>query len=406
MKILLLTQVLPYPLDSGPKVKTWSVLRCLAEAHEVTLVSFVRGDQSAAVRQLQRFCKAVYTVPIKRGALADVAAIARSLRHQQPWVIERDDQPAMRQLLAGLVAQTRFDVVHADQLNMAQYAVRVDGARKVLDAHNALWLLYRRLWEVTPSGVRRALLGRDWTLLRAYESRVCQTVDAVLAVSEEDRQALQELTPSPVKINVVPIAVDTHEVRPLARHAAPNHIVHIGTMYWPPNTDAVLWFVRHVYPRIRAARPDVMFDVIGTRPTRSVRTLADESAGIRVTGYVADPTPYLERAAAVIVPLRVGSGMRVKILTALAQGLPVVSTSLGCAGIAVESGRHLLIADQPDDFAAATLRLLDDPGLAAGLGRNGRQLVETRYDYRSLCSQLREVYRGATGHDDAYRRVG
>jgi glycosyltransferase involved in cell wall biosynthesis len=299
----------------------------------------------------------------------------------------------MHRLVARLTAQTPFDVVHADQLNMAPFAARVRGARKILDAHNALWLLYKRLSHIMPRGVRRSLLERDWRLLRAYEAQVCRTFDAVLAVNEEDRLALQQPTPRAARVTVVPIAVDTTELQPRRRAVDANHVVHVGTMYWPPNIDAVLWFVHHVYPHIRAARPDVVLDVIGTRPSRRVRNLADASAGIRVTGYLDDPTPYLERAGAFIVPLRAGSGMRVKILTALAHELPVVSTSIGCNGLAVESGRHLLIADTADDFAAATVRVLGDRQLAAVLGRNGRQLVETHYDYRVLGPTLREWYR-------------
>lgn len=147
MKVLLLTQVLPYPPDSGPKVKTWNVLKFLAQHHEVTLVSFVRGDQSAEIKQLESYCHTVNTVPMERGVQHDGMAMVRSLLSGQPWMMLRDDRAAMRQLVARLAREQRFDIAHADQLNMAQYAALVPGARKVLDAHNALWLLYQRLWQ-------------------------------------------------------------------------------------------------------------------------------------------------------------------------------------------------------------------------------------------------------------------
>jgi glycosyltransferase involved in cell wall biosynthesis len=402
-RVLLLTQVLPYPPDSGPKVKTWNLIKCLARDYELTLVSFVRGDQAADALHLARHCAAVWTVPLRRGLVNDLWSLARSLVERQPFVMVRDDRAVMRRLVARLSAGTRFDVVHADQLNMAQYAARVPGARKVLDAHNALWLLYKRLWHLMPRGVPRALLGRDWRLLRAYEGEVCLTFDAVVAVNDEDRSALEEVAPAVSRITVLPIAIDTDELRPLTRDPGANHIVYVGTMYWPPNRDAVLWFVRDVYPRIRAVRPDVVFDVIGARPGRRIRGLTGDAASIRVTGYVADPTPYLERAGAVIVPLRAGGGMRVKILTALAQGLPVVSTSLGCTGLAVESGQHLLIADTAEDFAQAALRVLGDRQLASQLARNGRVLVETRYDYRVVGPRLRAWYHDVVRGVDPHR---
>ena len=154
MNVLLLTQVLPYPPDSGPKVKTWNVLKYLAERHEVTLVSFVRGDQSGDVRHLKQYCWAVHTVIIKRGAARDVWYMTHSLLAGQPFLMVRDDRAAMRRLVDRLASETRFDITHADQLNMAQYAARVPGTFKVFDAHNALWLLYQRLWQTMKPGLR------------------------------------------------------------------------------------------------------------------------------------------------------------------------------------------------------------------------------------------------------------
>jgi glycosyltransferase involved in cell wall biosynthesis len=224
-------------------------------------------------------------------------------------------------------------------------------------------------------------------------------------VSDADRDALRTAIGSEREIAVLPIALDPAEIAPVIRRADADRVVHVGTMYWPPNADAVRWFAEAIWPRIRAARPQAEFDVIGARPPRAVRALAAAHSGIRVHGYVDDPTPFVERAGAVVVPVRAGSGMRVKILTALAQGLPVVTTALGCEGIAVQSGTHVLIADDPAEFAAATLRLLADRALAEALGHNGRRLIESRYDYRQLYPALEGVYAGAvhTPHTDRMR---
>lgn len=394
MEVLLLTQVLPYPPDSGPKVKTWNVLKYLARHHSVTLVSFVRGDQSAEVEYLRRYCRAVHTVPMERAPLADGLALARSLTTGEPWMMARDDRAAMRALVDRLAAETHFDVAHADQLNMAQYAARVRGARTVLDAHNALWLLYKRLAATMGPGPRRLLLERDWRLLKAYEGRLVRDFDVVLAVSDEDEAALIEAAGAPRDITVIPIAVDTDELPVTARRPETRHLLHIGTMYWPPNIDGMWWFIREAYPQIRAARPDAVLDVVGSRPPQELLALNGPRHGVNVTGYVKDPQLYLEQAGVFIVPLRAGGGMRVKILEALARGLPLVTTSLGCEGIAVEHERHVLIADTPEAFAEACLRLLNDRALADALGRAGRQLIETTYDYRAACRPLEALYRG------------
>ncbi|TEU11949.1 MAG: glycosyltransferase [Anaerolineales bacterium] len=391
MNVLLLTQVLPYPPDSGPKVKTWNVLKYLAQHHEVTLVSFVRGDQSADVPHLQRCCRAVHTVPMTRGAAGDAWYMTRSLLTGQPFLMVRDDRAAMRELVDWLAAEQRFDVAHADQLNMAQYATRVSEAFKVFDAHNTLWLLYKRLWQTMKPGLRKLLLGRDWRLLKEYEGRVCRQFDAVLAVSEEDKAALSEAAGCPVDAKVIPIAVDTEEVA-LIERPDPTHVLHIGTMYWPPNIDGVLWFIHEVWPLIRERKPGVQFDVVGSRPPREIIALGGDERGINVTGYVPVPTPYLQRAALMVVPLRAGGGMRVKILNAMAQGLPIVSTTLGYEGIAVTPGEDILVGDTPEEFAAAVLHLLEDANLAACLAANGRRLAEETYDYRRACTPLSEVY--------------
>jgi glycosyltransferase involved in cell wall biosynthesis len=236
------------------------------------------------------------------------------------------------------------------------------------------------------------LLGRDWRLLKAYEGRLVREFDAVLAVIHNDGAALREAAGEPVDIAVIPITVDTAEVTPVARHPDADHILHIGTMYWPPNIDAVKWFVDGVYPLIRQQRPDVEFDVVGARPPAELLALNDAGLGINVTGYVEDPTPYQQRAAVMVVPLLAGGGMRVKILNAMAEGIPIVSTTLGHEGIAVTPDRDILVGDTPEAFAAEVLRVLDDPDLGRQLAANGRKLMQETYDYRNACRPLDDVY--------------
>lgn len=392
MKILLLTQVLPYPPDSGPKIKTYSLIRYLAARHEVTLVSFTRGDQSAQIAHLAQICKEIYPVPIERTRIQDVLALLRSLFTGRPWIILRDDRKSMREQVGSLLGAQHFDVVHADQLNMAQFVEAFPQFHRVLDAHNALWVLYKRMAETTSNPIARLMVEREWRLLKAYEGEIGRLFSSVMAVSEEDRAALIEAIGVDGKITTVPIAVDVEEITPVDRDPNARHILHIGTMFWPPNVDGILWFAKDVYPRIKDRLPDIAFDVIGARPPQSVLKLAASGNDIHVLGYVADPTSYLRQAGVMVVPLRFGGGIRVKILNALAQAMPIVSTSIGCEGIGVENGRHLLVADTPEEFANCVQRLLEDRSLAAELGRNGRELIETVYDYRTAYRPLDQVY--------------
>jgi glycosyltransferase involved in cell wall biosynthesis len=331
---------------------------------------------------------------MKRSPIKDAWYMCLSLLIGQPFMIMRDDRKAMRQLIDRLCTLQYFDLVHADQLNMAQYAKRITDAFKLLDEHNALWLLYKRLWKTMPMGPRKWLLGRDWRLLKRYESRICREFDAVLAVSEEDKGALEEAVGHQIDMTIIPIAIDTDEVTVIERKAGP-YILHVGTMYWPPNIDAVKWFIKHVYPIVRKHRSDVQFDVVGAHPPTDLITLNNNGFGVNVTGYVADPRPYEQRAAVMVVPLLAGGGMRVKILNALAAGIPIVSTTLGYEGIDAKAGRDILVGDTPEEFAAQVLRVLNDRALGEKISSNGRKLVEKSYDYKAALRPLDEVYERA-----------
>lgn len=391
MNILLLTQVVPFPPDSGPKIKTYHMLRWLASEHDVTLVSFARNQaEEAAAQALKPLCRAVHTVPLQRSRALDALALARSVSDPRPLVMLRDESAPLRRLLAGLVEREAFDLVHADQLNMAQFALDLGGLPAVLDLHNAVWTIFARLAR-TAHGPRRWMLLRETARLRRYEAEVCRRAAAVLAVSDADRAALQQVA-GPVPIDVVPIAVDVREQPLVARDADANAALSVATMYWPPNVDGVCWFGREIYPQVRREHPSAPFYVVGARPAREVRELAAQQPGVVVTGYVPELEPYHRKTAAFVVPLRSGSGMRVKILEAFARGLPVVSTTIGCEGIDARDDEQLLIADEPQQFAEAVGRLVRDRQLGDRLVQGGRQLAERLYDWRAVCPAINATY--------------
>lgn len=402
VRVLLLTQVLPYPPHSGPQIKTLAVLRALASEHEVTVASFVRGDESAAVRRLEQSGVRVHTVPIQRGRGRDLWHGLRSLASATPFLIARDERADMHRLVQRLASQQRFDIVHADQLNMAQYAWPLAGVRQVLDLHNALWVLTDRLAGSTHNHALRPLLRREAALLRGYEAEACRRSDAVLTVSNEDREALLSAARqsgvdlAADRLHVVPIALDPELIpstMPTSASSRSARVLHLGTLAWPPNVDGLLWLLREVWPSVRQRQPDATLDVIGQRPPRQVRQLAARLPGVRVLGYVDDVDAALRDAALLAVPLHSGSGMRVKILTALAHGLPIVTTTLGAEGIAITHGTDALVADGAAEFADAMLHVLQTPALGAQLAANGRQLLAHHYDARLALAPMLALYR-------------
>jgi len=403
--LLFLTQVLPYPLDAGPKVRAYHTLRWLAERAEVHLVSFARADDPpAAVAHLRSFCASVHTVPMARSRARDAYHLARALATGASFIVARDGVAAMRRLLGGLVGTRAFAAVHADQLWMAQYARGLPVGFKVLDDHNAVYRVFERLAAREPSWPRRALLRREARRLARYELAQVAAFDRTVFVSEEDRRAMRavaadgDLRRLEERTAVIPICVDAAAITPILPRPDARRVTVLGTMHWPPNAEGVLWFAEHVLPRVRRAVPDAVLTVVGKNPPPAVVGLARRYPGaVEVTGYVPDPTPHLAETAAFAVPLLSGGGMRVKILDAWAWGLPVVTTTVGAEGIDVRAGADALVSDTPEGFADGCQSLLTNPDLRRRLGEAGRAAVAERYDARRVYGALAEVYGGVLG---------
>jgi glycosyltransferase involved in cell wall biosynthesis len=409
LRVLFLTQILPYPLNSGAKIRAYYVLRHLSQRHQVTLVSFVRpDDDKLAADHLRSFCEAVHVVPMVRSRLKNITAMFKSFISGQPAIIIRDRLSTMERLLSQLVIQENYDVVHADQTSMAQYALHAQKAAPsaevpatMLDQHNALFLLFARQSSYEPQPWR-AFWRREARVLADYERKMLLKFDEIVTVTREDKQALLSLLPEDdgreleTKITPIPICVDPASQTMLEPVTNGRQIVHLGTMFWPPNVEGVLWFVREVLPIVWREMPDVRLLVAGKNPPEEVRALTRNvnalGGGVVVTGFVEDPLPLLARSQVFIVPVRAGGGMRVKIVDAWLWGVPIVSTTIGAEGIDIRDGETVILADEPDQFAAAILRLLSDRTLAERMRIAGRDWVEKRYDYKKVYREFDSVY--------------
>jgi len=397
MNILFLSQLFPYPLDSGAKIKTYHTLRLLSRRHRITFFTFFRSERERAfLPELERFCQEVKAPFLPRSRSRDGLTLLGALARKRSFVVERDFAPEMKALVEDALARERFEVIHADRLQMAQYVPEGSGAVLVLDEHNVeseiLYHLANRA-----RGLRRALLILEYRNLRRFEAQACARFQHIICVTEGDRRGLEALQKEELGItasaqmHVVPIGVDCARIRPLNLAKEESRLLFLGPLNWPPNADAVMWFVREIWPRIRRRKPQAGLRIIGAHAPRSLRKLAP-TAGIELAGYVEEILPELCRAQAMVVPLRAGSGLRVKILTAMAAGLAVVSTAVGCAGIEATGGKHFLLADTCEEFAQAVISLLENPALRCSLEEAGRQLVLTRYDWSIVHYTLQEVY--------------
>ena len=410
MRILFLTQVLPYPLDAGPKVRAYYTLRHLAQNHEVHLLSFGReGDPPAAETHLRSLCASVDTIPLRRGRLRDVWHLGRSILADLPFLIVRDWVPEMARAIAARIgpsdAASGFDVVHADQLWMAPYALlarRVATSYQpllVLDQHNAVFQIPLRLAQHEPSRLKSTLLAREARALARYEAAICRRFDRLVWVTAEDQAAVwtAERRPpvrpaGPLQQAVIPICVAPGDEPIFPRRPGLRRVTFLGGLHWPPNAAGVRWFAREVWPLVHDQVGDAVFTVIGRDPPIDLVAPNVSPSSVESTGYVADPRPFLAETAAFVVPLQAGGGMRVKILDAWCWGLPVVTTTIGAEGILIRPGQNALLADSAADLAQAIVRLLSEPELSQQLARAGRQTVEQRYDWRRTYAEWGPVY--------------
>src|SRR5207248_4805929 len=240
MRVLVLTQVVVYPADAGPKVKTLQVLRHLAAQHEVVYCTFVRSDQEVQdAEKLREICSRVSTVPIKRSRVSDVRFLLESLATGDSFILRRDDRVAMRTMVRQLLDEERIDVLHVDQLNMMRFVPPDWHGTVILDEHNAVWQVFERLYKGANNSAKRWFFGREARIIRKLEGNACRRAQVVLAVSDQDKQALQTVAGTSVPIEVVPITVDAESFTPIweARDPQPNRLLTIGTMFWFPNNE-------------------------------------------------------------------------------------------------------------------------------------------------------------------------
>lgn len=402
MRILFLTQIVPYPPDAGPRAKTWQVLRYLAsQNHEVHLVTFCRQYELPHLDHLKTVCASVTPVFLRRSRIKDLGYFVRSILANRSFLLERDDYPEVHQAIAELQKRVRFDILHADQLTMAQFITHISPGMKVFDSHNATWMVLERMVEKYPA-ILRPFFRREATLVGRFEHDVVRDFDHTFTVTEVDKKFLLDLFPCEqretiaAKISTTPITIDCDRIKPVRRNVESRELLTLGTLHYLPNQDGIRWFLREIFPLVLREQPDVHLSVVGKNPPQDFIELArSQPANLTVTGYVDDLEPYYQKCACVVVPVRSGGGMRVRILEAFAYGLPVVTTTVGLEGINALPETDVLVEDSPQQFAAAVLRCLSEPETGNSLAVNGRGVVETRYHWRNALKQMDFIYRDA-----------
>lgn len=389
-----------YPLDTGGKIRTWNILKELGKRNDVTVFSFFPAYMGEPQDSAGKYVSRLVSMPVdmpEKYSFEYYFDYLRKLPSTVPYVVRQNELPEVQKLVHVMLQKASFDVVICDFLFPCLNLPEKMGCPKVLFAHNAETMIWQRHFKVARSPFRRAVFGLEYRKMKIFEGRQCSSFDHLIAVSDIDRKWFARYMPAS-QISVIPTGVDLEYFIPSPAPSNPSKLIFTGSMDWLANEDAILYFEEKVLPRIVREIPSITLTVAGRDPTDQLLAMAKRNSRIRFTGTVPDVRPYVHEAAVYVLPLQVGSGTRLKIFEAMAMGKAVVSTRVGAEGLPVISGKHLLLADEPEAFASSVVQLIKDQQLRQQLGHAARRLVEDRYGWPEVGRTFQDILESAVTH--------
>jgi polysaccharide biosynthesis protein PslH len=401
LNILYVSNMPASPPRLGAQARAHGLMTQLARRHDLTAVTLIDGefDADECRRAMEAYCREVVMVPALHGkeGLTKRLLQLRSLASTRSFHRLLFTLPELQQSLDRLLNARHFDVVNLEFSFLGHCDLRQAPAGELLpalvvDSHNIDYDLARQYARNGSSLVRRFYAEANWRKLRREELATYRDADGVyLCSAADERRLLDEV--SDIRTAVIPNAADVEYYQPRCDDPPPDGrtVVFFGYLSYVPNIDGVIYFVKDIWPRIAEAHPEARCKIIGRGPAPSLLALAGPQ--VELTGFVSDLRPHLAAAAAVVVPLRLGGGTRLKIVEAMAMGKAIVSTTLGAEGIETVPGRDILVEDEPAAFADAVNRLLADPGLATRIGCSARRLAVERYAWSGAARALEGFYR-------------
>ncbi len=388
MRVLFLSRWFPFPPDNGSKIRIFHLLKALAVRHTVHLVSFTAEAVSEAqLAALRPHCASMDTVPYQPFRPSSWKALA-GFFSPRPRSVEDTFSPALQQAAARIAQTVAPEVVIASQVDMTPYALALPVRRKIFEELELATL--HEQYTRAVSLPRKLRAGLMWWKQSRYAMGLLRAFDVCTVVSEAEQKRAQALAVHTNRVHIIPNGVDVAGLAGDFGAVEPDTLIYSGALTYSANFDAVDYFLREIYPRLRAARPSVQLRVTGRTEGVPIERLPREP-GVTFTGYLEDVRPAVAHSAVCIAPLRLGGGTRLKILEAMALGTPVVATSKGAEGLAVTHGRDILLADEPAAFAEAVLRILRDPALRQHLSDNGRRTAAAHYDWAAIGARFVEL---------------
>jgi glycosyltransferase involved in cell wall biosynthesis len=380
------------PVDSGGKIRSFNLLRCLQRQHEVTLLSYYFGRQDLAY---EAEITGMFHNTIPFASYSPLEELFGGTLHyllrlplSAPYSVSKFTVGKVKLMLADWLNGKKFDVAVCDFLSASLNFSTKLHTPTVLFQHNVENVLWGRQAQHEPNWFKRKAFRLEATKMLRYETAAVRRFHHIIAVSDEDRAQFAKMT-TPSRISVCPTGVDLQRYRFAASPVSSRqHVVFLGSMDWEANIDGVEFFHRDIWPRVLAQVPDAIFQIVGRNPHSRVRRLAGPS--VEVTGTVSSVTEYLCQATTFVVPLRIGGGSRLKIYEAMATGKAIVSTSVGAEGLDIHPGEDILLADDAEQFSACVVRTLKDVDLRHRLAVAAAQNA-AQYDWSVIASRFAQV---------------
>jgi glycosyltransferase involved in cell wall biosynthesis len=365
------------------------MLKEMRKKHHITFLTLLSSETSIKWQeQANEYCHELVSVlwdETPKYTLAFYGELLRNLIFSRlPYAIEKYVSIFFKEKIKELDS-LNFDLLVCDFLATAVNLNRKTNTPTLLFQHNIESEIWKRHYQSKRTMLWRKYFWVQWKRMMEFEKNACARFDGVVTVSPHDSEILRSEFGLRNVLGDVPTGVDVDYFHPSNKSLKKgNHLVFIGSMDWLPNEDAVLYFTKEIYPLIKADVPDVRFTIAGRNPSGKIRKLHSLDPTIQVTGTVNDIRPYMASASAIVVPLRIGGGTRIKIFEGMAMGIPIVSTSIGAEGLPVVHQRNILLADKPDEFARETILLLKNPSIAANISYSALQMVRERYSWKTV----------------------
>lgn len=396
MNALIIDEEVPWPLNTGKRLRTYNLVQRLQREHHITYLCY--GTPDAVLPDCPNVTLVTLPSPIlEQKGVRFYWSLLCNLLSSKPYIVDRHYSKQLADQAAALVAHGSFDLLHCEWTpyseNISQLFGRIP---TVLSAHNVEAQIWERYYLTETNPLKKAYIYLQWKKLVRYEAQAARRYTVISTVSEPDRDIFVQQYGCP-QTEVVANGVDEQYFAPIETAVQPGSMVFTGSMDWRPNQDGVKYFIEEVFPLIRRRVTDATFTVVGRKPPQWLVELAAATDGVTVTGTVDDVRPYIARSALYVVPLRVGGGSRLKILEALAMDKIVLSTSVGAEGLAVEEGKTALLRDTAHELADTACQVLDDPACFQQLGKDGRTLILQQYTWDAITQTMAALWERARG---------